>query len=145
MKATDFLNKAEKTEKRIFFLYGKEDYLLSRCEAAILDRYLPDMRDLNVDRISGGATIEDFIAKAEQNPCFAEARVIIAEDWSMIKSGDTKKLQEYLSHPNPAAVMLFKQSDKPDSRRAIVKYLNKNAEVIDAETPGSEELTKWIM
>ena len=31
MKATDFLNKAEKTEKRIFFLYGKEDYLLSRC------------------------------------------------------------------------------------------------------------------
>lgn len=145
MKATEFLSKAEKTQQRLFFVYGKEDYLLSRCEAAILDKYLPSMRDLNVDRISGGATIEDFIAKAEQNPCFAEARVIIAEDWNVLKSGDTKKLQEYLSKPNPAAVILLKQSGKPDSRRAIVKYLNKNAEVIDAETPGPEELTKWIV
>ncbi|MBR4079542.1 MAG: DNA polymerase III subunit delta [Christensenellaceae bacterium] len=142
MTAEQFLNQPN-LDAAVFFVYGEERYLIDSVKDAVIRGMGVDL--MNMDVREEKVTVDEVISITQQMPCFAEHRLLILNDPDLLKSADGEKLAEYLPNMRETAKLMILLHSAPDKRRAIYKYLSKNAFVIEAEKLKAADLSGWIV
>ena len=146
MEVAEFLKTiGEYKEGQLFFLYGTEDYLRETALERLMEQFPYANREMNVDSREGKATAAEIRAVCEQLPCFAGCRVVLLHNLELFEKGEAKPLTEYLGQAPATTKIVFLLDHMPDARRALYKYLEKNAVCVQAKPLKEGELVRWVV
>ena len=111
------------TFKRVYLLYGDEDYLRKQYKDKLLNALMPDGDTMNFNRYEGkDIEIGEVIDQAETLPFFADRRVILIEDSGLCKAGG-EQFAEYISNSAPDTVIIMNES-AVDKRSKVFKAVS---------------------
>jgi DNA polymerase-3 subunit delta len=139
----------------VYLLYGTNTFLLKETRKKIIDAALnEDEQSFNLSTYDmEEVSVEQALEDAETLPFFGDRRVIIlnnaifltAEKSKQKVEHDLEKLQSYLNEPSPFAVLvILVPYPKLDERKKVTKLLKKQAECIEANELGEQEIKVWI-
>ena len=132
------------TFKRVYLLYGDEDYLRKQYKDKLLNALMPDGDTMNFNRYEGkDIEIGEVIDQAETLPFFADRRVILIEDSGLCKAGG-EQLAEYLSNSSPDTVIIMNES-AVDKRSKVFKAVTSAGRAVEFTSQPAETLQKWIL
>ncbi|MCF0145448.1 MAG: DNA polymerase III subunit delta [Eubacterium sp.] len=133
----------EKHFRRLYLLYGSEDYLRRQYRQKLLAALVPEEDTMNMTRFSGKeADVSAIISQAETLPFFAERRVILAEDTELFKKG-SEELATYLKDLPDYLVLIFSEKEV-DKRTRLFKAASKAGHAADFSPPDEKTLVRWI-
>ncbi|MBQ9941755.1 MAG: DNA polymerase III subunit delta [Christensenellaceae bacterium] len=145
MQVTQFLKEIDKhLDRRLFLICGEEDYLRKTALDRLLSKLPCGSLDLNCNFLSPKADLKALRDLAEQIPCFAECRIVVLEDSELLEKGDGKAVCDYLDVSSDMTKIIFVCKKAPDARRALSKYLDKNALRIEAGSLSEMDLLRWV-
>ena len=131
------------TFKRIYCLYGEEEYLKRSYKNRLIEAISGD-DTMNVSRFSEKeAEIPAIIEAAETMPFFADYRLVIVEDSGLFKR-EADKLVEYLDHVPETTVIIFAESQM-DKRSRRYKKVNTVGCAVEMTKQSEKELQTWIL
>ena len=131
------------TFKRIYCLYGEEEYLKRSYKNRLIEAISGD-DTMNVSRFSEKeAEIPAIIEAAETMPFFADYRLVIVEDSGLFKR-EADKLVEYLDHVPETTVIIFAESQM-DKRSRLYKKVNTVGCAVEMTKQSEKELQTWIL
>ena len=132
------------TFKRVYLLYGDEDYLRKQYKDKLLKALMPDGDTMNFNRYEGkDIEIGEVIDQAETLPFFADRRVILIEDSGLCKAGG-EQFAEYLSNSSPDTVIIMNES-AVDKRSKVFKAVTSAGRAVEFTSQPAETLQKWIL
>ena len=132
------------TFKRVYLLYGDEDYLRKQYKDKLLNALMPDGDTMNFNRYEGkDIEIGEVIDQAETLPFFADRRVILIEDSGLCKAGG-EQFAEYLSNSSPDTVIIMNES-AVDKRSKVFKAVTSAGRAVEFTSQPAETLQKWIL
>jgi DNA polymerase-3 subunit delta len=138
----------------VYTLFGQETFLRDLAARTIAERAFQagDLRDFNDHEYSltDADGLRAALASADQLPMMASHRVIRVNDVrvGMSSRGDTLKeeydklLDDYLSDPSPASVVIF-VADELNGNRKLSKLLKSKTAAVEFEILNEEELFRW--
>ena len=133
-----------RTFKRVYLLYGDEDYLRKQYKDRLLSALLGDGDTMNFNRYEGkDINIGEVIDQAETMPFFADKRTILIEDSGFFKSGG-EQLAEYIPESAPDTVIIFNES-AVDKRSRLFKAVSASGRAVEFTRQPEETLRKWIL
>ena len=133
-----------RTFKRVYLLYGDEDYLRKQYKDRLLSALLGDGDTMNFNRYEGkDINIGEVIDQAETMPFFADKRTILIEDSGFCKSGG-EQLAEYIPESAPDTVIIFNES-AVDKRSKLFKAVSASGRAVEFTRQPEETLRKWIL
>ena len=133
-----------RTFKRVYLLYGDEDYLRKQYKDRLLSALLGDGDTMNFNRYEGkDINIGEVIDQAETMPFFADKRTILIEDSGFFKSGG-EQLAEYIPESAPDTVIIFNES-AVDKRSKLFKTVSASGRAVEFTRQPEETLRKWIL
>lgn len=144
MKADEFL-KGKYSDGNLFFLWGTEPFLLHASIRALTDARAGEPAELNYARLPRSSKPGEIIAACEQLPSFADCRVVLVENSELFDKGDAAALTGYLPSLPQTTVAAFTYSGAPDKRRALYKYMAKNAVCVEAAPLAAAGLCRWMI
>lgn len=131
----------------VYLFTGEETFVmnsaLNRLIAAVVDE---DLKAVNLVRLPENATGEEIAAAAETVPFMAQKRMVVVENSAFLQKSSPEgeeRLEEYLSKPEPATVLVF-LSPLADKRKRIYKALSKHT-VVEFDTLSDAELSAWCI
>ncbi len=134
----------EKTFKRVYLLYGNEDYLRKQYRDRLKDAVVPDGNEMNEAYFFGKDTDEKQIMElADTVPFFADMRIIIAEETGFFKSGGHDALAGYMKSIPETSCIVFSES-KADKRSKMFKAVSEQGYAADLSTPDDRQLFAWL-
>lgn len=118
MKFYDFVDKAPKIGTLVI-VEGEERVLAERALELLLDRLLPDMRDLNLERIpaaewSDAGRVREAV---QAMPFLAERRVVVVTDAQTLKAQPRRDLWAVAETVPPGNTLILMDLLKPKSQR----------------------------
>lgn len=132
------------TFKRVYLLYGDEDYLRKQYKDKLLKALMPDGDTMNFNRYEGkDIEIGEVIDQAETLPFFADRRVILIEDSGLCKAGG-EQFAEYISNSAPDTVIIMNES-AVDKRSKVFKAVSAAGRAVEFSPQPPETLKKWIL
>ncbi|MDO1605310.1 DNA polymerase III subunit delta [Lactobacillus sp. YT155] len=139
--------------KPIYLVVGDETSLNDKAREifkGILDEQELEMNFSSFDLLE--SPLEDVINEAISTPFFGERRLIFADNPVFLTGSkessinqNTDILADYLNNPMPTSTLvLFASYEKLDSRKKIVKELNKKVEVVDTAKIGANQVGEYV-
>lgn len=139
-----------------YFLYGSEQYLLSRALEKLLQKAVPSPNGFNPERLKGekGALDLSSVENAVENvPFLAEHKVVLLHDLNpeQLAADETKRLQKLVGEL-PANVMLVLyitgfELDLKTNRKAqnFIKFMEKAGTVVEFTPLAKSDLAKHLI
>lgn len=132
------------TFRRVYLLYGDEDYLKLQYKNKLLRALVTEGDTMNFSRFEGKeAQVPVLIDLAETMPFFAEHRVILVEDSGFFKNA-APQLAEYLPDMPETTCMIFIEKEV-DKRSKTYKSLKDIGRMVEFKTPDEKMLTRWVL
>ena len=132
------------TFRRVYLLYGDEDYLKLQYKNKLLRALVTEGDTMNFSRFEGKeAQVPALIDLAETMPFFAEHRVILVEDSGFFKNA-APQLAEYLPDMPETTCMIFIEKEV-DKRCKTYKSLKDIGRMVEFKTPDEKMLTRWVL
>lgn len=132
------------TFRRVYLLYGDEDYLKLQYKNKLLRALVTEGDTMNFSRFEGKeAQVPTLIDLAETMPFFAEHRVILVEDSGFFKNA-APQLAEYLPDMPETTCMIFIEKEV-DKRSKTYKSLKDIGRMVEFKTPDEKMLTRWVL
>ena len=132
------------TFRRVYLLYGDEDYLKLQYKNKLLRALVTEGDTMNFSRFEGKeAQVPALIDLAETMPFFAEYRVILVEDSGFFKNA-APQLAEYLPDMPETTCMIFIEKEV-DKRSKTYKSLKDIGRMVEFKTPDEKMLTRWVL
>ena len=133
----------EHTFKRVYCLFGEEEYLKRSYKNRLIDAIAGD-DTMNVNRFSEKeAEIPAIIEAAETMPFFAEYRLVVVENSGLFKR-EADRLVEYLDNVPETAVIVFVESQM-DKRSRLYKKVNSVGCAVEMTKQSEKELQTWVL
>lgn len=140
--------------QRLYLLVGADDTEKAAVAAEIVDVVEPGLQAFNVDRIRGAeATVDDLITAGTMLPMMVERRVVVVFDAERLlipkregkaADADLERLEAFLQDI-PSTTTLVLVTGPLDQRRRVVKWLMKEAAVVDCGTIVDEaDAERWV-
>ncbi len=127
----------------VYVVYGEEFYIRER----ILYRLKQIMKKLNasIDRVTfdSKTDISEFINNLNEVSMFNPLKLVIASEFSDLKSEQIEKLINYLENPSPDVILLL-LSYKIDKRKKNITKIFEYGVTCNGRRPGKDELQTWI-
>ncbi|WP_173916085.1 DNA polymerase III subunit delta [Halobacillus sp. Marseille-Q1614] len=141
--------------KRIFLLYGPEDYLIQEEKNKIIESVLPpEDREFNISQYDLEETpVEEAVTDAETFPFLGDKKMVIAYNPVFLKAKpdalpfehNTDALVDYVNHPaDYTTLIIVAPYEKVDERKKVFKLLKKHAEIIPCQPVKEWDMDKWI-
>ena len=132
------------TFRRVYLLYGDEDYLKLQYKNTLLRALVTEGDTMNFSRFEGKeAQVPALIDLAETMPFFADHRVILVEDSGFFKNA-APQLAEYLPDMPETTCMIFIEKEV-DKRSKTYKSLKDIGRMVEFKTPDEKMLTRWVL
>lgn len=132
------------TFRRVYLLYGDEDYLKLQYKNKLLRALVTEGDTMNFSRFEGKeAQVPALIDLAETMPFFAEHRVILVEDSGFFKNA-APQLAEYFPGMPESTCMIFVEKEV-DKRSKTYKALKDIGRMVEFKTPDEKMLTRWVL
>lgn len=132
------------TFRRVYLLYGDEDYLKLQYKNKLLRALVTEGDTMNFSRFEGKeAQVPALIDLSETMPFFAEHRVILVEDSGFFKNA-APQLAEYLPDMPETTCMIFIEKEV-DKRSKTYKSLKDIGRMVEFKTPDEKMLTRWVL
>ena len=145
---------AEGTFRPVYFLFGREHYLIQSYLRKLIRAVLgADASDFNLTRLDGGETTVQAISDAlEALPVFASHRVVVVEDLDLNKlaASETAKLKELLSDLPETGVLIFVTralevtGKSRDKFAAFIKQIDKAGAACEFERLDKPALVRYL-
>ncbi|AKL95813.1 DNA polymerase III subunit delta [Clostridium aceticum] len=144
--------KANEIEK-IYLLYGEETYLVEEFIKVIKEKVVgKGFEDLNFFIIEGKEfTLEKLIDACETLPFMAERKLVLVNDLEIfqgkkksISEEEEKRLVAYIANIPETTSLVFNGSTSIDSRKKVVKEIQKQGIVLHCERLNAKELKHWV-
>ncbi|MCR5791768.1 MAG: DNA polymerase III subunit delta [Lachnospiraceae bacterium] len=128
--------------KRVYLLYGPEDYLKRYYGNELKKAMLSDTDDMNYSYFEGkNIDVTQVISMAETLPFFSEKRVVFIKNSGLFKS--TSELEEYLPDMPETTCMIFVENEV-DKRKKLFKVVKEIGVVAEVNNEDIAYLRKWI-
>jgi DNA polymerase-3 subunit delta len=129
----------------LYFLYGKERYLLDRAVDLLRARVLdPRTRDFNYELFYGKEAGGSRIAQAARTlPMMAKRRLILVRDADEMKADELGGLVSYVSDPAPETCLVF-VAEKADQRLKFFSAFKKHGELVKLEPLYERQLPDFV-
>ena len=139
----------EEGPKRLYFLYGPEDYLREAFLTELRSRCVPSEDDFSYQRFDGPALDMGELAEAlDMLPFFSERRFVEVRDYDVnaCRESDAARLKEIIGDiPDYCTLaFVFGASYAPDGRLAAVKALKKAAHCLEFTEQDQGALSRWV-
>lgn len=154
MSYKDEIKKLKNNEiKRIYLLYGEEEYLIQKFIKNIKEKVLvPSFEDLNLITIENKEfTMEKLVDACETLPFMADRKLVIIRGLEVFKSKkrsiseqEEKQLIAYIEKIPDTTCLLFYGTNTVDARKKIVKQIQKYGKAINFEKFNAKDLRRWI-
>ena len=127
----------------IYIVYGEEFYIRER----VLYRLKQIMKKLNgsIDRVTfdSKTDVSEFMNNLNEVSMFNPLKLVVASEFSDLKSEQIEKLINYLKDPCPDVILLL-LSYKIDKRKKNITKIFDYGVVCNGRRPGKDELQTWI-
>ncbi len=152
MKYRDIINDIKsKNLKNIYFLYGREYYLIDNAIKNFKESLNESMIDFNLDVIDGKeVTLEQILSSIETLPFMDDKKITIVKDFELLKGkrknfseGDEKYFIDYLDNISESTTLVFAVSGDIDKRKKIVKKIQEKGVVFNCDKISDMDLFKW--
>ena len=129
----------------LYFLYGKERYLLDRAVDLLRARVLdPRTRDFNYELFYGKEAGASRIAQAARTlPMMAKRRLILVRDADEMKADELGGLVSYVSDPAPETCLVF-VAEKADQRLKFFSAFKKHGELVKLDPLYERQLPDFV-
>jgi DNA polymerase III subunit delta len=134
----------------VYYLYGKEQFLVQRALAAIRAAVLdPKTQAFNVDNLDckegkeGARNAERILAAARTVPMMAARRLVLVKDADALGPDDLEALLPYLGNPHETTCLVF-VAQNADLRRRFFLELKKTGGLAKFEPLYERRLPAWI-
>lgn len=144
--------KSNKIEK-VYLLYGEEIYLRNRFIKQLKDVVVnKDFEELNFYSIEGkDCTLEKLIDTCETLPFMAERKLVMVNDFEVFQSKrkyisdeEEKSLIAYIEKIPDTTCLVFYGSISVDSRKKIVKEIQKHGGTIEFQKLNPKDFRQWV-
>lgn len=142
-------------KETIYLFYGTENYLIEQQINLIVEKNIPNERDLYVINYDLNVTpIELVVEDAKTPPFLSKSKVIIARNASFFTGQKAQKniehnletLDKYMDDPADYSIVIFSvQSEKLDERRKIVSKIKKVGNVKLYTSLAGLQLVDWVV
>ncbi|MBD3307693.1 DNA polymerase III subunit delta [candidate division KSB3 bacterium] len=133
----------------LYLLHGENDLKREEALASLIEStgLTDDLRDLNLETLSGPVTAGDLSRACDPIPFLGDARVVIVREGLKTLTGDAaRSVAEYFEALPPTTHLAFVEEKKVSKRSIIYKALdNLNAKIKDFTLPNNRELPNWIV
>lgn len=139
--------------KPIYLVVGNEESLNDKAHKIFKDILQPEEMDMNFSEFDLRENqLEDVVNEAISAPFFGERRLIFASN-PIFLTGEKNQgieqhpeiLSDYINAPmNSSILVIFANYEKLDSRKKIVKELNKKVEVVDTGKINANQVEGYI-
>jgi len=131
----------------VYYLYGKEQFLVHRALTAIKDAVLEQAtQSFNLDTIDcaeGSRHAERILAAARTLPMMARRRLVIVRDADRLPPSDLELLLPYIARPSETTCLVFVAQDA-DLRRRFFMELKKRGGLVRFDPPYENRLPAWV-
>ncbi len=129
----------------VYFVYGKERYLVDRALHLLRERAIdPRTRDFNYELYQGKeATADRVINAARTFPMMAKRRLIMVRDLDAMKADEQAKLLPYLEAPSPETVLVL-EAEKLDQRTRFGQAVKKLCTSVKLEPLYERQLLGFV-
>ena len=129
----------------LYFLYGRERYLLDRAVDLLRARVLdPRTRDFNYELFYGKEAGASRIAQAARTlPMMAKRRLILVRDADEMKADELGGLIGYVSDPAPESCVVF-VAEKADQRLKFFSAFKKHGVMVKLEPLYERQLPDFV-
>ncbi len=129
----------------VYFVYGKERYLVDRAIELLKDRVCdPRTRDFNYELFQGKEATPDRIINAARTlPMMARRRLVMVRDFDAMKADEQARLIPYLEAPAPEACLIL-EADKLDQRTRFGQAVRKLAVSVKLEPLYERQLLGFV-
>ncbi len=131
----------------VYYLYGKEPFLVQRALAAIRAAALdPKTQAFNLDTVEckeGAHHAERILAAARTLPMMARRRLVLVKDADELKPDDLETMLPYLGDPAETTCLVF-VAQNADLRRRFFLELRKTGGLAKFEPLYERRLPAWI-
>ena len=132
------------TFRRVYLLYGEEDYLKRYYCNELKKAILPDQNTINLAVWQGeNIDLVQLRDLADTMPFFAAHRLIIVEDSGLFKAGGMD-LADYLPNMPEETVIIFVEKEV-DSRQKLYKAAKEIGCLLKCDRQDSQRLTAWAV
>jgi DNA polymerase III subunit delta len=139
--------------EKIYLVYGEETYLKDKYAETLRNTLvLKEFEDLNFHFLDDkNFSVEKVINACETTPFMSERKMVLVKfpdlfssKQKVLSDHDENELIYYFKKVPKTTCLLFYGGAAIDSRRKIVKEINKNGELIHFQKLEESELKKWI-
>ncbi|SNT15235.1 DNA polymerase III, delta subunit [Anaerovirgula multivorans] len=145
--------KANKIQK-VYLLYGVEIYLRNRFIKQLKNTVVnSDFEELNFYSMEGkDCTLERLIDTCETLPFMGERKLVLVNDFEVFQSKrkyisdeEEKSLIAYIEKIPDTTCLVFYGSTSVDSRKKIVKEIQKHGQAIEFQKLNAKDFKQWIV
>ena len=130
--------------KRIYILWGDQDYLIKRYEKALIGVFLPQNDEINLTKFFGKKTdIKEVIALSDTMPFMSEHRVIVLENTGFFEHA-AEELADYIPNIPETSVLIFCE-EKIDARLKQTKAVRSVGCIAQFSNLSDAELRDFII
>ncbi len=128
--------------KPVYLLYGKEKYLIDRCQKLVVEHALaPHERDFNLTIVYGGdVESQSVLAECASYPTMAQRRVVIVRDFDELAGND--QFMAYAKQPNPQTILVLVSGAGIKSNPYAA--ISRAAETFNMESVLQNRVPGWI-
>lgn len=137
--------------KNIYFLHGREEYLMDRLIEVIVSKSVEGPgKDLNFEIYDGEYSVCDLVKSADSLPVFNDYRLIVMKNGENLfklnsESQEYKDFISYIKDPSDSTILIIEARTQIDKRKSIYKSIKGNCEVVDFVKLEENDLKKWIL
>lgn len=145
VKAAAFLS-GKVPEAPFWLLAGEEGYFIREAEQALVDASLPpEDRAMNLKRYAKGELkhFAELLDAARTPSMFAQRRVFVVEVEARFKDFDPAPLEKSFASPPEGSCVIFIWP-KPDKRKVLWKFLEKNMRLVDCSALSEKDSRTWV-
>lgn len=144
-------NIKNKNFENIYFLYGREYYLIDNAIKNFKESLNESMIDFNLDVIDGKEVfLDQLLSSIETLPFMDDKKITIVKDFELLKGkrknfteGDEKYFIDYLDNISESTVLVFVVYGEVDKRKKIVKKIQEKGIVFNCDKISDMDLFKW--
>lgn len=130
--------------RKIYVLYGTQDYLKKRCINAIVTAHLPKDDRINLSYFYGRKIdLKEVTSLCDTMPFMAEKRLIVLENTELF-SRSSEELADYIPLIPDSTIMIFSE-EKIDARLRQTKAVKAEGGIAEFSNLSEKELRDWIL
>lgn len=131
------------TYSNIYLLCGEEEYLKAQYKDKLKQAIIGDEDGMNYTYYEGkGIDTVDLIETANTLPFFADRRLIVIENSSLLKSAPEGLADKFLELPDSTYIVMVE--NEVDKRSKLYKRIKEKGYISEMNTPDAKMLVSWV-